>query len=245
MDEVLELGWGIYAFAAASVFAGTMLQRLAGQGFGMIAAPLIALVAPQFLPATLLLIGAVVGFSATTVDRSAIATEELAPGFAGRALGAIIAAWIAASLTNFTLLALLVAGVVYLGIALSLLGARVAIQPGTLFTAGMVAGIMGTLTAVGAPPMALLYQHERARRSAAMQNAFFAWGMLVSIGALALVGLVGQRHLAFAASLLPFALLALWLVQPLAEHVEKARIRPYALGLASLAATVLLIRQLG
>jgi len=244
VDEMLALGWGGYLFAAGAVFAGTMLQRLAGQGFGMIAAPLIALVAPQFVPASLLLIGAVVGFGSTAVDRAAIAKSELVPGFAGRALGAVAAAVIAANLADVGMLSVLVAGMVYLGIVLSVVGVRVAINPVSLSLAGVVAGIMGTLTAVGAPPMALLYQHEEARRSAAMQNTFFAWGMIVSIAALSVAGLIGLRHLVFSASLLPFALLALWLVQPLARHVAKERIRPYALALAGLAATVLLAKQI-
>ncbi|MDJ0629258.1 MAG: TSUP family transporter [Rhodobacter sp.] len=243
MAEVLLLGWGVWGFCALAAFCGTLLQRLAGQGFGMIAAPCVALVAPEYLPAALLLLGAVVGLGSASVDVSAVARRELPPGFAGRALGAGIAAWIASSLADPGVFAALVAGMVYLGIALSLLGVRVAIRPVSLFTAGTVAGIMGTLTAVGAPPMALLYQHEEQRRSAAMQNAFFAWGMLVSITALAVAGLIGWRHPVLAATLAPVVLLALWVAQPLARRVAKARLRPWALGLAGLAATVLLVRQ--
>ncbi|MDF0602972.1 TSUP family transporter [Psychromarinibacter sp. C21-152] len=244
MTDVLALGWGVWVYCAAAVFAGTLLQRLAGQGFGMVAAPLIALVAPEFLPATLLLIGAVVGFGATAVDRSAVARHELPAGFAGRALGAVLAVGIAVALPDAEALAAVVALVVYLGIALSVMGVRVAIRPVSLFSAGVVAGIMGTLTAVGAPPMALLYQHEAQKRSAAMQNTFFAWGMVVSIAALAVAGLVGWRHVVLAASLVPAAVLALWLAQPLAARVARARIRPYALGLAGTAATVLLAKTL-
>ena len=244
MAEVLGLGIGVWLFCAVAVFAGAMLQRLAGQGFGMIAAPLVALVAPEFLPATLLLLGAVVGFGSVSVDFSAVARHELPAGFTGRALGAFIAAWIAASVAEPGVFAALVAGMVYLGIALSLLGVRVAIGTVSLFSAGVVAGIMGTLTAVGAPPMALLYQHEEQRRSAAMQNTFFAWGMVVSILALLVAGLVGWQHLVLAVSLVPVVLVALRVAQPLARRVAKAWIRPWALGLAGLAATVLLVRQM-
>ena len=157
MAEIAALGWGIWAFCALAVFGGALLQRLAGQGFGMIAAPLVALVAPQFLPATLLLLGMVVGFGAMAVDLRAVARHELPPGFAGRGLGAVLAAAIAVALPDAEALGPVVALMVYLGIALSLLGVRVAVRPVALFSAGMVAGVMGTLTAIGAPPMALLY----------------------------------------------------------------------------------------
>jgi len=243
-DGLIALSWTAWGAVAAAVFLGTLLQRLAGQGFGMISAPIVAMAAPEYLPATLLLIGAAVGFSASAVDPKAVTRRELPPGFAGRALGAVLAAWIAATLPDPALFAALVAGVVYLGIALSLIGVRVAIRPVSLFAAGIAAGIMGTLTAVGAPPMALLYQHETQRRSAAMQNVFFAWGMVVSILALAGVGLLGLRHIALAATLIPAALIGLALAEPLAWRVARAAIRPYALALAGLAATALLIRQI-
>ena len=243
MDDVLALGLGAWLFCAVVAFAGAILQRLAGQWFGMIAAPMLAIVAPDFLPATVLLVGLTVGLAAISVEMSAVAKHELAPGFAGRGLGAVIAGFIAMHLADTGGLALLIAGVVYLGIALSILGVRVAIRPVTLFLAGIGGGIMGTLTAVGAPPMALLYQHEEARRSAAMQNIFFAMGMSVSIPALAFAGLIGIRHLVLASSLLPPVALALWVSHPLAHRVARAEIRPYALGLAGTAATVLLVKQ--
>ncbi|MBD3679950.1 MAG: TSUP family transporter [Rhodobacteraceae bacterium] len=242
MAEFLALGPGILLFCAAGVFGGTLLQRLAGQGFGMLSAPVVAMVAPEFLPASLLLIGAVVGFSSSAVDLSAVNRQELPSGFAGRALGAVVAAFIAANLPDPAFFAALVAGVVYLGIALSLLGVRVRIRPVSLFSAGLTAGIMGTLTAVGAPPMALLYQHEERQRSVAMQNVFFSFGMVVSITALAVAGLIGVKHFVFAGAMLPIVGLALILAVPLSRRVARASIRPWALGLAGLAATVLILR---
>lgn len=243
MDEVTALGLGIWAFCAGAVFIGTIVQRLAGQGLGMIATPMVALVAPQFLPSAMLLLGLVVGLGAASVDRSAVAKDELPAGFAGRALGAIIAAWLAVRLVDTGSFAILIALMVYLGVALSLLGVRVNIRPASLLIAGTAAGLMGTLTAVGAPPMALLYQHEDAKRSAAMQNTFFAFGMIVSLASLAVAGLIGWRHLMFAASILPVVLLALAVANPLAKRSAKAKIRPVALTLATLAATVLIYKQ--
>lgn len=241
---LLGYGPGVLAFAFVAVFCGALLQRLAGQGFGMLAAPLIAMVAPEVLPAALLFLGIAVGAGAVSVDRTQLCRAELLPGFAGRTLGAVLAAMIAARLAAPEALAALVALMVYLGIALSLIGLRVPIIAPTLFGAGTLAGIMGTLTAVGAPPMALLYQHETQARSAAMQNAFFAFGMAVSVAALGWQGLLSLRALGFAALLAPAVPLALWLARPLSARVARRAIRPWALGLAGLAATTLLIRLL-
>ncbi|MBT8476377.1 MAG: TSUP family transporter [Alphaproteobacteria bacterium] len=235
--EIAAAGPWALAACGAAAFIGTLMQRLAGQGFGMITAPIVAIAAPEFLPATLLLLGAAIGLSSTAVDLSEIDGRELPAGFAGRALGAVIAAIIAAQLTNPDAFAALVAVMIYLGIALSLVGIRAAIRPVSLFLAGTLAGIMGTLTAVGAPPMALLYQYEQQKRAAAMQNAFFLWGMLVSIGALWIAGLVGWRHVGFAVFLAPMVIIGLVVAQPLSRRVAKAQMRPWALGLAGLAAT--------
>ncbi|WP_425092824.1 TSUP family transporter [Tropicimonas sp. S265A] len=234
----------VLAVSFAAVLAGTLVQRLAGQGLGMLAAPVIALVAPEVLPAALLFLGIAVGIGSVSVDPKAIALPELPPGFAGRALGAVIAASLAARLPAPEAIGPIIAGMVYLGIGLSLIGVRVAITSVSLFSAGTVAGLMATLTGVGAPPMALLYQHETQRRSTAMQNTFFFWGMVVSVLALGWYGLLTVNALVFAGLMLPAVGFGLLVARPLSARVARAAIRPWALGLAALAATTLLIRQL-
>ena len=244
MGEVMALGPGVSVGLSAVVFCAAILERLAGQGFGMLAAPLFALIVPAYLPATILLVGLLVGLSSTALDLRAARRAEVIPGFAGRLFGAVLAAGIALMLTEPAQIASLVALLVYLGIGLSLVGIRVEITPVSLFSAGTVGGIMGTLTGVGAPPMALLYQRVEARRSAAMQNLFFFWGMSVSIPALALVGLIETRHLVLAAFLTPMVPLAMWASRPASRWLAGRSIRPLALSLAGAAATVLLLRQL-
>ncbi|MEM7438882.1 MAG: TSUP family transporter [Pseudomonadota bacterium] len=246
MTEVLatlDLSLNALWFCLGAVALAAFVQRLSGQAFGMIAAPLVALVAPELLPAGLLLLGIVVGLSSTAVDFSAISRKEIGPGFLGRALGAVIAAVIAARLASTDMLALLIGGVVLLAVALSLLGLRVVIRPLTLVLAGLAAGIMGTLTAIGAPPMAMLYQYEPAKRARAMQNAFFFWGMCVSVLALWWQGLVTGMHLVFAGTMLPAIALGLIASMPVAKRLERQTVRPYALGLSAVAAIVLIVRS--
>lgn len=229
---------------AAAIFAGVIVQRVSGQAYGMIAAPVVALVAPEHLPAAVILLGVVVGAGAISMDLSAVNWREAGPGFAGRAAGAFAGAGIAAVLTDRGGFGIAVALLVLLAVALSLSGLRLPIRPVTLAGAGLAAGIMGTITAIGAPPMALLYAHEEAKRSRAMQNLFFMWGMIWSIGALALAGLVRAPDLILVAALLPVALLALLASRPAARALEGRPVRPLALGLASLAALTILARSL-
>ncbi|SFI99067.1 sulfite exporter TauE/SafE family protein [Jannaschia pohangensis] len=227
-----------------AVILGTAIQRLAGQGFGMVASPMLALVAPAYLPGSVLLVGLLVGAGSFLADRSAVVGRDLPPGFAGRALGAVLAAWVATRVVGTPALPLVIGGIVWVAVLLSLAGLRLPIRDGTLFGAGTVAGIMGTLTGIGAPPMAILYANTEARRSAATQNVFFAFGMAVSITALAVAGVIGTRHVVFAATLAPAVPLTLWAVRPFAARVGRRSIRPWALGLAATAASVLIVRSL-
>ena len=244
MADFAGLDPATFWIAFAALTLGAAVQRLSGQGFGLISAPMVAIVAPEMVPAALLLLGFLSGLGASALDLSAINIRELSFGFAGRTLGAVIAAYMVTLLPGGAAIAIAVACLVLLAVALSLLGISVPIRRATLFGAGLVAGIMGTLTAIGAPPMALLYQNEPPRRSRAMQSTFFFLGMIVSIAALAIAGLISRAHVAFALAAAPAILLGLILSQPLSRHIPTEAVRPMALALSSAAACLLLIKVL-
>lgn len=240
---IAGLSIGVFAAVAAAVFCGTIVQRLSGQAYGMIAAPVVALVAPQHLPAAVILLGILVGAGAISMDMSAVNWREAGPGMVGRAFGAFAGAAIALALTDTAGFGVVVALLVLTAVALSVSGLRIAIRPVTLAVAGLAAGIMGTITAIGAPPMAILYAREEAKRSRAMQNLFFMWGMVWSIGALTLAGLVRWGDLVLVAHLIPVALAALLISRPAARMLEGRSLRPIALSLATIAALVILARS--
>ncbi|MBS8227380.1 TSUP family transporter [Vannielia litorea] len=235
------LPWLICAMA---VICGTLIQKLAGAGFGMIAAPAMTIAAPEWVPGTILLLGVLSGIGSFLGARNAVVRTDLPPGFAGRLLGAVLAAFIANAVVGTDALPVIIALVVLLAVALNLAGLSLPITAKTLFGAGMTAGVMGTLTGIGAPPMAILYSGVESRRSAATQNAFFGFGMIVSIGALAVAGLIRMPHIALALSLAPLVLLSLVAVRPLVARFERRAIRPWALGLAALSAVVLLAKSI-
>lgn len=228
---------------AITVFIGTLIQRLSGAGYGMFAAPVMALVAPEWVPGTVLLVGFVIGSGAMLNTRGSVQWRDLPPGFAGRVLGAGIAAYIATAVVSTDALAIIVGFIVLFAVGLTLLGLSFPITTSSLFVAGAVGGVMGTLTGIGAPPMAILYSKVETRRSAATQNAFYGFGTLVAIIALSIAGVMTVAQLAFAATLAPLVPVALWASKPLAVRFERGAIRPWALGLATLSALALLWRS--
>ena len=231
-----------FAALAAAIFAATLTQRLSGQGLGMVGAPAVAIIAPDHLPSTLLILGLLIGAGAISLDIGAINWREARPGMIGRAFGGFIGAGIAALVVDPDLFAVIVAVIILIAIALTLSGLKVAITPVSLSIAGATAGVMGTLTAVGAPPMAILYSGEEAKRSRAMQNLFFLWGMLWSLGSLTALGLVDRGDLMLAAALAPAAVLALIVSRPVARLMDGRSIKPFALGASGIGALTLLWR---
>ncbi|WP_209000921.1 sulfite exporter TauE/SafE family protein [Stappia sp. BW2] len=233
-----------WSACAAAVTCGTILQKLSGAGFGMIAAPVMTLVAPEWVPGTVLVLGFVIGIGSLLGGRDAVVRSDLPPGLAGRAVGAVIAASLASVVVGSDALPVVIAIIVLLAVALTVAGLSIRISPCSLFIAGVTGGLMGTLSGIGAPPMAILYSTVNARRSAATQNAFFGFGMALSIGALSLAGLIRAPQLALAVTLVPFGLLALRASRPLVARFERRSIRPWALGLATLSAVILLARSI-
>ncbi len=210
----------------------------------MFAAPVMAMVAPEWLPGTVVLVGFVIGSGALLNMRDAVQWTDLPAGFSGRIVGAGVAAYIATAVVGTDALAIIVGFVVLFAVGLTILGLTFPISNSSLFVAGGVGGVMGTLTGVGAPPMAILYANIETRRSAATQNAFYVFGSFVAIFVLSLAGILNLPQIAFAASLallVPFALQA---SRPLAVRFERGAIRPWALGLATLSALALLGRSL-
>lgn len=233
-----------WTICALSVILGTILQRIAGAGFGMIASPVMVLAAPDWVPGTVLLIGVVVGFGSFFGSKDAVNFRDLPFGLVGRVIGSVLAAYIAKLVVGSPYLPIVVGFIVLIAVLLSSLGLSVNIGKQSLIIAGAIGGLMATLTGIGAAPMAILYSSVEPRRSAATQNMFFGFGMAISIAALAMAGLITIKQLAFALSLAPFVPASIWLSKPLAHRVEKGSIRPWALGLATMSASILIITSM-
>ncbi|MEM8755553.1 MAG: sulfite exporter TauE/SafE family protein, partial [Pseudomonadota bacterium] len=233
-----------FAALAALIALAAAIHRLGGQGFGTVAAPFTAILAPDHVPATVLLLGVVVTARGLSLDFREARGREIAPAVLGRLVGTAPAVWIVGAVAGSPWLGVAVASMILLAVALSLAGLRAPKTRGTLFAAGWLSGFMGTLTSVGAAPMGLIYQAEAAKRARGTLNAYFLLGVLFSVGGLAIAGLIRAEHLIATAALAPAVLFGVWAAGPLARRTEAAPIRPIALGLASAAALFLLWRSL-
>ena len=70
--------------------------------------------------------------------------------------------------------------------ALRVAGLRGDPRPPALLIGGVLAGVMGTIAAVGGPPLALLYQHAPGAQVRGTLSGLFFLGTIVSLAALPL-----------------------------------------------------------
>jgi uncharacterized membrane protein YfcA len=242
MVEWPAIGIGAWALCTTIVVLGVLTQRATGGAFGMVVAPLVALVAPAFMPAGVLLVSLAVTLLCTPLPLGTIVWRQLAPMVAGRGAGAVLAAGLVALAPDPGAVAVLVAVAVLLGVAVSVAGKRVAMNRGSLVGAGLLSGLTGTLTSVGAPPVLLLYQDIPAEKARPTLNAFFLLGVALSLAALASRGRIGPDDAGFALSMAPAIAMGFAVARPVLGLLRGRSIRPLVLGLASVASVLILLR---
>ena len=249
----LPPGLSIEAFGLLFVVTAVaaLIQRTAGQAFGTILAGFTALIAPAYVPGAIIILGAPVTLMSVGLDFSAIGlhfravkVREILPAILGRLAASVPAAMLVNVIAGSDWLGLIVAFAILLGVALSLWGLKVERTPVTLTAAGAASGFFGTLTAVGAAPMSLIYQHEEARAARATLNFFFLIGVIGSLIALSAEGAIRKADLHLVSALAPAVLLGVLLSGFIAKWMEGRSLRPVALTLTTGAALLLLGKSL-
>ena len=190
------------AVASIAMTVGAMIQGSIGFGLNVVAAPILVLIDTRFVPGPALVAAFVLTVMVGYRDRSAIDTKGFGWVFVGRFPATVATALLVAALPEEGI-AVSLASVVLVAVVMSLLGWRVQRTRGTLTAAGAVSGVMGTISSVGGPPIALLYQDARGPMVRGTLSAIFGVGALVSILLLAAVGRFGREELVVSLILLP------------------------------------------
>ncbi|MBK1783261.1 sulfite exporter TauE/SafE family protein [Prauserella cavernicola] len=231
-----------FAVLCAVVVLGALLQVTIGFGLGLLGAPVIALIAPELVPALVVVLATGVTAVVLLLDRAHIDLRGTGWALAGRVPGvvggALLVAWLPTSV-----LALCVAGMVVLGVLVSLWGFAPTPTRRAVVIAGMASGVMGTATAIGGPPMAMVWQRFAGPRLRSTMSGFFLVGSVMSLVALAFAGAVTVDSLSYAALLAPAAALGVALARPLGHRLDVRRTRAVAMVLAVTGAAILTVQQ--
>ncbi|GAA0847504.1 sulfite exporter TauE/SafE family protein [Marinobacter szutsaonensis] len=240
---MFDLSVAQLVLANLAIIAGACLQGVAGYGIGTLSAPLLFLISPILLPAPLVLNATLLTILMLIRNRGALEIRQvrfaIGGGFAGMILAGITLILI--SPKGFEL----VFGILILaGVALSVGGLKPRLNARNSAIAGAASTYMGTITAVGGPPIALIYQNEKGPLVRANMSAFFLVASFFSLTALALSGYLGTRELGLFAATFPGVLIGFLLSGKLVNRMPFEGLRPIILGIAAVAGTAALVRGL-
>lgn len=227
-----------FAAIALAILVASCLQASIGFGLGLFAAPIIALVEPRVLPGVIVLLATVVTIIVAVRERASVDLRSAGWALVGRLPGTVGGALLVAALPA-TGLALVVAGTVLLAVTSSFLGWRPRPTRGTLVVAGATSGLMGTATAIGGPPMALVWQGSQGPVLRATMSTFFLVGSIMSLVALVAVGAIDGRTLRLALALAPAMLLGYVLSRWVNRRLNQTRLRVAALAMSAAGAVVI------
>lgn len=233
---------GAYAIVAVAVAVAACVHGALGFGLGTIGAPVLALVDGDLIPGPLLCVGLVLTLLVASRERGALDLRGVRWAIAGRVPGTVVGALAVALLPQRGLIVVF-AVLVLVGVLLSVAGLHVRPTPRTTFGAGAASGFMGTVTSVGGPAMALLYQREDGARLRSTLAAFFVFGAALSLVSLALAGGLGTREVVLGMAMVPPTLAGFALSAMAARWLDNGRTRSAILWFAGLTSATLLVRE--
>jgi uncharacterized membrane protein YfcA len=227
------------ALAGLAIALGALVQGAVGFGLALVAVPLLAIIDPRLVPVPMLLLAT--AHAMLTLRREYRDTDWSGVGWAllGRLPGIALGV-LAVALLPPRWFGLAVAVTVLTCVALSVVRWRPRPTVPALLVAGVVSGAGGTASAIGGPPVALLYQDAHGARVRATLAAYFAAGSLLSLAGLLVGGQFSSDAVRAAAVMAPFMIAGFALSGPARRFLDHGWTRPAVLALASGGALALL-----
>jgi uncharacterized protein len=236
---------GSMLVVAAIVAVGAALQGSVGIGFGVLCAPLLVILAPELVPGPVLLLGLLLALMTMTREFRSVDLRELGLAISGRFAGTAAAGAVIAMLP-LSVFSTVFALMILAAIALSVSKWHLLPTRRNLVAAGLVSGFMGTITSVGAPPMAMVYQNMPGPKVRATMGAFLMLGAAFSLVTLAVVGRFTASQASSTVWLVPPVLLGFVGSRYLMGHVDRSRrgVKMAVLAVSAVAAVMLLLKTL-
>ncbi len=228
----------ILILASLIIFLGALTQSLIGFGLAVVASPLLYLVEPELVPVPVIVMGFSISLLTLFRERHGLEFNGLQYALLGRLPGGIAGAALLL-IAPQPILGLTIAAIVALAVILSIFKFTVQITRKSLFGAGFISGIFGTIAAIGGPPLAILLAGKDAKQFRAALSAFFVFSSLISLTILGITGLVTLYHFYLSALLLPSVILGYLTANRLVGLVDKQKIKIATLFLCSLSAILL------
>ncbi|MGH8531229.1 MAG: TSUP family transporter [Gammaproteobacteria bacterium] len=233
----------LYRFAATVIIItiGAVLQASTGFGAGLVVVPLLALISLDLVPGPVIFASLMLSSLMTYTGRRDIKRAHLREVIVGLLIG-MVAGIVSLSLLPQAKLGLAFGMLVLLAVLVSWLGVGMRLTPVNSIMAGALSGFMGMTAAIGAPVLALLYQHEEGK---ALRATLALLYLLSSIGMVMLLHLAGRfstHELVLGIYLMPGCILGYFLAGRIARFVDQGYSRIAVLVISSASALVLILK---
>lgn len=225
------------------VVLGALLQAATGLGAGLIVVPLLAMVSLHLVPGPTIFASLALSTVMAYRGRAHIRYVNLHLLLIGICLGTVVAALMVSRLPLETLG--LVFGVFILAaVAISVREPAISHAPAGMLGAGTLSGIMGTAAGIGAPVLALLYQHQGGPTIRATLALLYLCSSVVMLIALHLAGRFGQAEALSGLLLVPGFVMGYLMSLRIVHIIDRGHARSAVVVISTLSALVLIWRSL-
>lgn len=238
------MDWSTITFILAMLFVctGSLLQASTGLGAGLIIVPLLGLISYELIPGPMIFASLALSASMAIYGREEIEFSSIRPVLIGVLVGTAIAASYIAVLP-FEKLGLVFGLFILIAVALSIKSPKFSLTFNSSLLAGTLSGFMGTSAGVGAPVLALLYQHHTGSVLRATLAFLYFVSSLLMLGFLHFAGRFGGDEVISGLLLMPGFVIGYYLSPVLAKKIDKGLARPAVLIISSLSAGLLIWRS--
>ena len=232
-----------FALVAIAVMIAAVVQGAIGVGFALIVAPIAAIVRPDLLPGSILVLMLPLNGYVAWRERGHFDLRSAGWISVGRIAGTFIGLWILVVVTR-PALEMIVGVTTILAAIATKFAPRFSPTRAAYTGAGLLTGITETSTGIGGPPLALVYQHHPAPTLRSTIALCFLLGEMFSLLVLALKGRAGFTQLSHAGLLLPPLVLGLFCSGWALKRLNPERLRDALLVFAVLSGAVLIVQSL-
>ncbi|SEJ36961.1 sulfite exporter TauE/SafE family protein [Demequina mangrovi] len=235
-----------WAAACLVVILATVVQAGTGMGFGIVAVPLLVLVAPELGIGAVLAITVVVMCAVAWSERRWLSVPDLVRTSVAAVPGVVVGTAIA-RVTPEAAMQVTVGAVVAAASALSLLAWKARMTPASVAVAGALGGVLTPVAALPGPPMAVVYRPDDVRTMRSTLSAYFAVTSVLALATLSLtasgtgVASLGADVL-HGLALTPAVILGAVAAAPLVRRLPAELVRRSALVLSLVSGVALALR---
>ncbi|EWH10342.1 membrane protein [Catenovulum agarivorans DS-2] len=223
------------------LFVGAFVQGIIGYGLGILSVPLVFMVMPSMIPAPMIFNSIFLCLIIATDNKNYIDSNILKWPIVGALVGTATAASVLAGVEERTF-ALVFSSMLLVLISLSVLKVKLPINVSSSTTAGFFSALSGTITAIGGPPIALLWQNLPPQVIRANMSVFFIASSIIALVALFLIGKFGWAEIKLSAATLPGVIVGFYSSKLIVNRIPAQQVRLGILLMSTLSSLFLFFK---